>query len=129
MWELAALKKLARNDTVPGVALRDVISELERTQAALNAAHEAITVSDRIKDRLCDLVGAPGNPMEAINLLVYRSGVCEWTHVPATHAKWRHIKTSCGDEFDGDEVSAKFCSVCGRKIQVNGASSPEGGDT
>ena len=31
-WELGALKILARNDTVPGIALRDAIEEIERLQ-------------------------------------------------------------------------------------------------
>jgi len=29
-WELGALKILARNETVPGIALRDAIGEIER---------------------------------------------------------------------------------------------------
>lgn len=29
-WELGALKILARNETVPGIALRDTIQEIER---------------------------------------------------------------------------------------------------
>jgi hypothetical protein len=31
-WELGALKILARNETVPGIALRDAIGEIERLQ-------------------------------------------------------------------------------------------------
>jgi len=41
-WELDALKILARNETVPGVALRDAISEIERlkTQTDKNSFSE-----------------------------------------------------------------------------------------
>lgn len=31
-WELGALKILARNETVPGIALRDAIEEIERLE-------------------------------------------------------------------------------------------------
>lgn len=34
-WELNALKLLAKNQTVPGVALRDAITEIERLQSYL----------------------------------------------------------------------------------------------
>ena len=47
IWELGALKILARNETVPGVALMDAVNELERIHAEmeinlvmLNRAHE-----------------------------------------------------------------------------------------
>lgn len=35
MWELDALKMLANNPTVPGIALRDAITEIERLRAAI----------------------------------------------------------------------------------------------
>lgn len=98
--------------------MRSLREENTTLEARIAELEQALIVSDRIKDRLCDLVGAPGNPMEAINLLVYRSGVCEWTETG----------TACGVEFDGDDIAAEFCSSCGRKIQVNGTSSPEGGE-
>jgi hypothetical protein len=35
MWELDALKILARNETVPGIALRDAILEIERLERVI----------------------------------------------------------------------------------------------
>lgn len=35
-WELEALKILARNETVPGVALRDALGEIERLNKKVN---------------------------------------------------------------------------------------------
>ncbi|MEN6481296.1 MAG: hypothetical protein ABFD29_03870 [Anaerolineaceae bacterium] len=35
IWNLEALKLLAKNQSVPGVALRDAISEIERLQSYL----------------------------------------------------------------------------------------------
>lgn len=35
IWELDALKMLANNPTVPGIALRDAITEIERLRAAI----------------------------------------------------------------------------------------------
>lgn len=45
-WELGALKILARNDTVPGVALRDTIQEIEHLQA------KVIQLESRLPKRL-----------------------------------------------------------------------------
>ena len=36
-WDLDALKLIARNETVPGVALRDAIVEIEHLQTRLKA--------------------------------------------------------------------------------------------
>ena len=41
-WELGALKILARNETVPGIALRDAIGEIERLQAVVARLHEEL---------------------------------------------------------------------------------------
>jgi hypothetical protein len=41
IWELDALKLLARNSTVPGVALKDAIGEIERLRAAREAERHA----------------------------------------------------------------------------------------
>lgn len=40
-WELDALKILAKNPTVPGIALQDAISEIERLQRKNNKATPA----------------------------------------------------------------------------------------
>jgi len=45
-WTIGALKILARNPTVPGVALRDAVKEIERLRAALKLALEPTTPSD-----------------------------------------------------------------------------------
>ena len=42
IWELDALKILARNETVPGVALRDAISEIDRLNKKLGEFAEAV---------------------------------------------------------------------------------------
>ncbi len=42
-WELGALKILAQNTHVPGVALQDVITELEREQAKLALTQKILT--------------------------------------------------------------------------------------
>lgn len=63
-WELDALKMLAKNPTVPGVALRDAIREIERLEventrlrAALERASKIIDFDDFPEDRVL-IVGA-----------------------------------------------------------------------
>lgn len=41
-WELGALKILARNETVPGIALRDAIGEIDRLQTVVAKLHEEL---------------------------------------------------------------------------------------
>lgn len=69
MWELEALKLLAKNETVPGVALRDVISELERTQAKLELIKKsnqelkkALAAANADADALADELKLEQNP-------------------------------------------------------------------
>jgi hypothetical protein len=87
------------------------LDEIERLRAALE-------VSDRLKNRLCDLAGAPNDTMEAINRLTYRSGNCNWTPDEGYDTTW--INTSCGESMlfdDGyDDGAYKYCPYCGRKV-------------
>ena len=57
IWELGALKILARNDTVPGIALRDAIKEIDRLQTVVARLHEELPKKlarneDRIEIRM-----------------------------------------------------------------------------
>jgi len=56
-WELGALKVLARHETVPGVALRDAIREIERLTDEL----------EKMKIR-CILKLDPDSPIQKLNL-------------------------------------------------------------
>lgn len=50
-WELDALKIVARNETVPGVALRDAIIEIEHLRAKLKSKEIVIAQQEmRIND-------------------------------------------------------------------------------
>lgn len=50
-WELSALKMLAKNQTVPGIALKDAISEIEALRRKLVVAEATIAEAQaRIKE-------------------------------------------------------------------------------
>ena len=73
IWELDALKILARNETVPGVALRDAISEIDRLNKKLAKR------GDKIAEQKIE---AASDLLEAISLWFYkRKGMEEpnWT--------------------------------------------------
>ena len=90
-------------------ALQERITELEK----------ALTTTNKLKDRLCELAGAPKDIMGAINLLGYRAGSCDW--MPDKGYDYTCMITSCGEIYvfkdgyeDGDNT---YCAHCGRKIQ------------
>lgn len=73
IWELDALKILARNETVPGVALRDAISEIDRLNKKLAKR------GDKLAEQKIE---AASDLLEAISLWFYkRQGMEEpnWT--------------------------------------------------
>jgi uncharacterized protein (DUF3084 family) len=48
IWELDALRVLAKNQTVPGIALQDAISEIEKLRVKLKAKEVTIENQQRL---------------------------------------------------------------------------------
>jgi uncharacterized protein (DUF3084 family) len=120
-WELGALKILARNPTVPSVALLDTINEIEKLQVELNQAvymqekvrserDIAETENTRVRDALrlaveqrnnlrAALVAANNDALRLANdlMLEQREGVCDSLRM--------HIeRVSGGDKSAGQGV-------------------------
>jgi len=65
-WELDALKILARNDSVPGVALKDTISEIEKLKTRIEAYQKTLKALRIAGDELVDAAMYGENIDEAI---------------------------------------------------------------
>lgn len=70
-WELDALKILARNETVPGVALRDTISEIEKLNKKIDEYKKTLKALRISGDNLVE----QGNTEEAITAWHKAQGV------------------------------------------------------
>jgi hypothetical protein len=51
-WELDALKMLAKNPTVPGIALADAVHEIERLRVVLAKASKRADLAEEIVERV-----------------------------------------------------------------------------
>jgi hypothetical protein len=76
-WELDALKLLAKNPTVPGIALQDAIGEIERLQKSLDGltepCHELVLYRNRQSvlsfqlEKADDFIREISNALQRIN--------------------------------------------------------------
>lgn len=71
-WELDALKMLAKNPTVPGVALRDAISEIEKLHNKLDQEHAELCVAQQV-----------GTDYQSYAVVLEKAlrGWLAWTHI------------------------------------------------
>ena len=65
-WDLDALKLLARNETIPGVALRDAILEIEHLRTKLKSKEIVISQQEKrineLAEKLLTKVGEKNEP-------------------------------------------------------------------
>ncbi len=136
-WEIEALKILARNPSVPSVALLDTISEIEaltdrlaKTHATLAKVKAALADSERRNQEehhaYVVMTKANDRHREYIaELEAARDSACAWEY-DDIDSYW---KSACGLIWVMDDMPVEnqmnFCPKCGKKLWVSTVAAPE----
>lgn len=125
-WQLGALKRLARNEMVPGIALQDAISgiekltgELETMRARARRAEEAVKV-ELEQSGIKDLLDERDAEVKALEKKL--AAQCHWSCPDREDNTYWESDCGLTWQFEDDgpkENDMQFCPKCGRHLVVD----------